>query len=135
MARALYEPLALNKQLVQACLVLGTALGLAAGVQATDPPATSGADAPPAAAPSPSEGVCEPCAAFDWTKVPPVRSTPRLGMFVIYPSGPGYYSLLDQIQGDHEKARTCPGASLPSPPARRLTWTSATSTSPTTGST
>src|SRR5262249_25633109 len=45
----------------------------------------------------------------DWTKIPPVRPFPRLGYFIIYPTGPGYYSLLDQIRGDYrEKAPNLP---------------------------
>lgn len=37
----------------------------------------------------------------DWTKIPPVRPTPRLGMYVLFPTGPGYYSLLDQVEGNY----------------------------------
>jgi hypothetical protein len=40
------------------------------------------------------------CDKFDFNKIPPVAMNPRPGMFNILPSGPGYYSLLDQIRGD-----------------------------------
>jgi hypothetical protein len=34
---------------------------------------------------------------FDFAKVPPVRPTPRLGYFLVAPTGPGYYSFLDWL--------------------------------------
>ena len=36
----------------------------------------------------------------DWKKIPRVRSFPRLGFFPVPPTGPGYYSLLDHLNGD-----------------------------------
>jgi len=36
----------------------------------------------------------------DWKKIPRVRSLPRLGFFPVPPTGPGYYSLLDHLNGD-----------------------------------
>jgi hypothetical protein len=42
-----------------------------------------------------------PAPGFDWTKVPPVRPLPRPGAFLIPPTGPGYYSFLDVLQGDY----------------------------------
>src|SRR4051794_19936678 len=75
------------------CVVLGAALALTADIRASEPP-----DAP-----------CDACTAFDWTKVPPLRPLPRLGMFVLYPPDAGYYSLLDQVRGDYqEKAPNLP---------------------------
>ncbi len=98
-----------TQELVPACLILGTVLFLAAGVRGSEPPPAPAADAPLDASVAPPEAACDPCTLFDWTKVPPVRPTPRLGMVVLYPSGPGYYSLLDQIQGDYkEKAPNLP---------------------------
>ena len=42
-----------------------------------------------------------PCATcVDWKTVPPVRPPTRPGFFTIPPSGPGYYSLLDQCEGN-----------------------------------
>lgn len=41
---------------------------------------------------------CNSC--FDWKKVPRVRATPRTGSFPVPPTGPGYYSALDQLRGD-----------------------------------
>ncbi|VTU02094.1 Uncharacterized protein OS=Nitrosospira multiformis (strain ATCC 25196 / NCIMB 11849) GN=Nmul_A0937 PE=4 SV=1: Alginate_exp [Gemmataceae bacterium] len=69
------------------------------------PVATAPAEvAPPAAPPAPGAAGA-PCAtcgdgAFDFKKVPPVRTSPRLGMFFIPPSGPGYYSALDRLRGE-----------------------------------
>lgn len=39
-----------------------------------------------------------------WLKVPPVRPMPRLGNFPIPPSGPGYYSLMDELRGERRTA-------------------------------
>src|SRR5262249_42005794 len=59
--------------------------------------------APEAAFPCDGEG------SFDWTRVPPVRPPQRLGMFLIPPTGPGYYSALDQLLGNYrEKAPNLP---------------------------
>jgi hypothetical protein len=92
--------------LAQPGAFLAACLILVAGVQASDPPATAGS--PPQEGPK-EEAACDGWSRVDWTKVPPVRPTPRLGMFVIYPSGPGYYSLLDQVRGDYrEKAPNLP---------------------------
>jgi hypothetical protein len=41
---------------------------------------------------------------FDWTKVPPVSPMPRLGSFIVPPSGPGYYSLWDHLTDVERKA-------------------------------
>jgi hypothetical protein len=51
-----------------------------------------------------------PCAAcVDWKTVPLVRPAIRPGFFTIPPSGPGYYSLLDQCEGNYrDKAPTLP---------------------------
>src|SRR5262249_20113413 len=38
-----------------------------------------------------------------WAKVPPVVPLPRTGWFLIPPSGPGYYSLLDCVQGNYRE--------------------------------
>jgi hypothetical protein len=47
-----------------------------------------------------------------WSRVPPVFTTPRTGYFLILPSGPGYYSLRDVIEGnvrdDRPKYPTAP---------------------------
>lgn len=37
---------------------------------------------------------------FDWSQTPPVTPMPRVGIFVVPPSGPGYYSLWDLITGN-----------------------------------
>ena len=41
---------------------------------------------------------------FDWSKVPPVTPMPRPGLFIVPPSGPGYYSLWDLLTGNERKA-------------------------------
>jgi alginate export protein len=38
-----------------------------------------------------------------WAKVPPIRPLPRPGTFPMPPSGPGYYSLLDVVQGNYRE--------------------------------
>lgn len=48
---------------------------------------------------TPPCNACDACGGFDFKKVPPVRIFPRPGDFPIPPSGPGYYSLLDQLTG------------------------------------
>ena len=53
------------------------------------------AAAEPLACPAPC---CEP--EFDWKKVPRVRGFPRPGNFPVQPTGPGYYSLVDQLRGN-----------------------------------
>ena len=40
-----------------------------------------------------------------WETVPPIQPFPRQGNFMIAPSGPGYYTLLDQIRGRELKGR------------------------------
>ncbi len=40
---------------------------------------------------------------FDWSKTPAVSPMPRLGGFIVPPSGPGYYSLWDHITGTQRK--------------------------------
>lgn len=55
---------------------------------------------------------------FDWSKVPPVTSPSRPGMFTIAPSGPGYYSLIDQVTG---KLRQAPPVSPYAPYALMTT--------------
>ncbi len=98
-------------------------LGLSGSAVAQDPPAPMEPPTPPLAAPSVAAGA-EPGAAgetvappaapgeptapaecacgsvFDWKKVPRVRPTPRAGMFPVPPTGPGYYSALDQLRGE-----------------------------------
>jgi hypothetical protein len=64
----------------------------------------------PAATPQPAPSATSaPCTtgcppAFDWKQVPRVRGLPRPGNFPIPPTGPGYYSILDQLRGDYRNA-------------------------------
>lgn len=55
----------------------------------------------PAETKSPAQPANSP---FNWAKVPPVSPMPRLGGFIVPPSGPGYYSLWDHITGTERKA-------------------------------
>ena len=64
-------------------------------------PVAEVAPAPPAA---PAEGECGACKPFDWKAVPRIRPLPRPGFFQVPPTGPGYYSLLDQLRGDCSQA-------------------------------
>jgi hypothetical protein len=63
----------------------------AAAAEGTPTEAGSSADAPK---PPPSP----------WAKVPPVATFPRLGWFLIPPTGPGYYSLRDVVEGNCREA-------------------------------
>ena len=45
-----------------------------------------------------TQACCPP--GVDWTKIPSIRPLPRAGYFLIPPTEPGYYSLLDLIEGD-----------------------------------
>ena len=36
----------------------------------------------------------------DWSKVPPITSVPRPGWFTLRPTGPGYYTLMDELNGN-----------------------------------
>jgi hypothetical protein len=72
---------ATSKRLLLAAI--GSALSLATGVHAAE---------------------AEKSGKFDWTKVPAVSPMPRLGGFIVPPSGAGYYSLWDHVTGVERKA-------------------------------
>jgi hypothetical protein len=74
---------------------------LPAGLEA--PAEVAGTTVPAVAPPSAQPG-CAAESAFDWKKVPRVRPTPRTGFFPILPTGPGYYSVLDQVRGNRLEA-------------------------------
>lgn len=57
----------------------------------------------PTAVAAPPVEACATTGEDFWKKVPPVRPMPRLGNFPIPPSGPGYYSLADQLQGEYRE--------------------------------
>lgn len=59
------------------------------------PPAATPALAPAAPCDT-SATACGP----DWSKIPRVRPFPRIGNFPVPPTGPGYYSLLDQFRSE-----------------------------------
>jgi hypothetical protein len=40
----------------------------------------------------------------NWAKVPPIVPPVRVGWFILPPSGPGYYSLLDQLRGEYRES-------------------------------
>jgi hypothetical protein len=61
--------------------------------------------APVAPAAMPATNPCTACAGgFDWKKVPRVRAFPKPGNFSVPPVGPGYYSALDELRGNCQKA-------------------------------
>src|SRR5262249_28727629 len=109
MSRDLHEVPVPTQEVVRESLILAVVLFLGSSAWGAEPPPAPVADPPLAAAASPPESACGPDAAFDWTKVPPVRPVPRLGMFLIFPSDSGYYSFLDQVHGNYkEKAPNLP---------------------------
>jgi hypothetical protein len=73
----------------------------------TDQPAEPPPWLPPSAAPPAPEGA--PCPSRpgdgdDWkSRVPPIHRTPPPGVFLVPPTGPGYYTLRDQLEGDERE--------------------------------
>lgn len=63
----------------------------------------------PVPAGQPAEGNCPTCQqegpADYWAKVPPITPFPRPGWFQVWPTGPGYYSVADQL---HDNCRQGP---------------------------
>ena len=59
-------------------------------------------DAAPPLAPTEAalEGCDGKCDGFNFKKIPPVRVLPPAGYYPILPTKPGYYSLLDEIEGN-----------------------------------
>ncbi len=55
-----------------------------------------------AAADAPAEA--EKGSRFDWSRVPNLTPMPRLGGFIVAPTGAGYYSLWDHVSGKERKA-------------------------------
>lgn len=83
-------------------LPIPTRPGSEVAAPATSPPGPAKPDATaPAAAPA---AACKTCESFDWKQVPRTRPFPRPGNFPILPTGPGYYTLLDQLTGECSKA-------------------------------
>jgi hypothetical protein len=84
--------------------VAGSCAGTPALAQPALAPPAVVVELPPAAPTEampkePAEAEACPCA-FDWKKVPRVRPFPRIGNFPVLPTGPGYYSALDQLRGE-----------------------------------
>ena len=72
----------------------------------TAPPATEAAPAATPVAPPEPGAAAEPKKdekGVDWKKVPPVSKRAPVGWFLPPPSGPGYYSLWDQIRGNYRE--------------------------------
>ena len=96
-----------SRSLFKLCLSGGTlGLGLALQVFAADPAPGGSTTVTPSQSVSAVSAAPAPTAntRHDWSKVPPITGPSRPGMFVIPPSGPGYYSLWDQITGNKRKA-------------------------------
>lgn len=80
----------------------------------------SGTATPPANAPAATPAPVDPAATppattspdgFDKSKVPPVTTMSRPGLFILPPGGPGYYSLWDMATGNkREKPPVAPYA-------------------------
>jgi hypothetical protein len=97
------------KSVFSFCLGAGTLVVLAFdGFAAEAPPAGNTAAAPtaqPKAVGTTETASKQPASgAFDWSKQPPVTAPPRPGLFTIAPSGPGYYTLMDQLTGKKREA-------------------------------
>jgi hypothetical protein len=73
-----------------------------AGVKAEPIPAPKDATAPAEVVASGGEAKSEECKPF-WTTVPHLSPKPRVGMFPIPPSGPGYYTLEDCLTGNERQ--------------------------------
>jgi hypothetical protein len=75
-------------------------------------PLTSEPNPSPAACASPAIEYAPVVASYpvlDWTKVPPIRATPRAGNFLVPPTDPGAYSLSEELHHIyHEKAPSLP---------------------------
>src|SRR5262245_32338943 len=56
--------------------------------------------ATPVPAPAAATTPCEACTAFDFSKVPPVQPFPRMGAFLVPPTGPNYYTFMDLLRGE-----------------------------------
>jgi Alginate export len=59
--------------------------------------------APVDACPAPADGSGTKPGGVDWTKIPPLQPFPRLGAFIVWPTGPGYYSLLDVLKDNYRQ--------------------------------
>lgn len=70
----------------------------ASSLQNSAAPAPATTAPPSTPAPACCGSACCECG-VDWTKIPPVRALPRPGYFTIPPTGCGYYSFLDQLNG------------------------------------
>src|SRR5947208_3334327 len=55
---------------------------------------------------TPQAGGNPPAAPEDtplWQRVPPVARLPRMGYFIVWPTGPGYYSLRDALEDNYRE--------------------------------
>ena len=77
--------------------------------QDADQPLTEGAPAPIEPEQMMGEEPVSVPSTSVWSKVPPARIFPRPGNFFILPSGPGYYSLMDQVRGIRRDAAPLSG--------------------------
>jgi hypothetical protein len=96
------------KSVLSFCLGVGTLALAFEGFAAEAAPAGNTAAAPatqPQAGGTSGTADKQPASgAFDWSKMPPVTAPPRPGLFTIAPSGPGYYTLMDQLTGKKREA-------------------------------
>lgn len=103
------------QQLFKLCLCCFGVMCLVFQAHATNPaPANSATSSPapaPAAAAPAAENKAASAATYDKSKVPPVSAPSRPGLFLLPPTGPGYYSLWDMVTGNkREKPPVAPYA-------------------------
>ena len=91
--------------------LLGTGIALQVYANPT-PPAPKATETPKTTeAPKTAEAPKAADGKFDMSKVPPVTAASRPGLFLLPPTGPGYYSLLDLVTGNkREKPPVAPYA-------------------------
>jgi hypothetical protein len=84
-------------RLFQASLCCIAIMSLVFQAHATSPAAASNAGAPAAAPAAVNQSTAS--VVFDRSKVPPVTPMPRPGLFMLPPTGPGYFSFWDLMTG------------------------------------
>ena len=90
------------RRLMSAWGLMSAGVLLACGTSAQEPAAPP---PPVVVEAAPCEGAKPEDPKSVWAKVPPARPTPRAGLFFIPPQGPGYYSLLDALDGTYRDKR------------------------------
>ncbi|AEJ00597.1 hypothetical protein Nit79A3_0719 [Nitrosomonas sp. Is79A3] len=105
-------PTRVRELFLKICLCCLGLMCLAFQVQAqTQAPAPANTNPPATTTAAAATGVSAPSGAVDMSKVPPVTAPSRPGLFLLPPTGPGYFSLWDLITGNkREKPPVAPYA-------------------------